>query len=421
MATALPALAGRFGSYDYWVTTMHVGELNSNIVIPKDDPAWPDLSIEERYQRDVNLSRVKKYIAPYFAKNPDRFSGALILAVKNSERMVFEPLSSLVSKLPALYRAAAENMGILTLNGSEVLIPLDGQHRAMAFRYALSGVDESNKEVTTPNSKLAEDEVTVILVRFDTTSSRRIFTTVNRYAKPTGKGDNIITDDGDAVAVATRMLIGGGADGSSSGRHVLPSRLVRHQTNTLSAKAPEFTTLATFYDANMAIIKDLVWSGLKTRPEDADDQQRERFREKCEDVWNRLLTSITLFAQAVEDASELGDDARIRIRAETILGKPIGQLVLVRAFLEIRDRTGRSDTEICKRLNRIDWSVDWDEWENVMMNASGRVMSGKTTVNNAALFVARLCGAKLEEHEERDLQTWIAGDSSDYSLPDPLA
>lgn len=420
MATALPALAGRFGSYDYWVTTMHVGELNSNIVIPKDDPDWPGLSIEERYQRDVNLARVKRDIAPYFAQNPDRFSGALIVAVKNSDRMVFEPLTDLVSKMPSLYRTAAENMGILTLDGSEVLVPLDGQHRAMAFRYALSGVDESNKEVTRPNSKLAEDEVTVILVKFDTTSSRRIFTTVNRHAKPTGKGDNIITDDDDAVAVATRMLIGGDDDGRGGG-YVLPARLVRFQSNTLSAKAPEFTTLATFYDANMAIIQALVWSGVKGKPEGANEQQRERFREKCEDVWNRLLTSIELFAQAVEDGSEQGDAARIRIREQTLLGKPIGQMVLVRAFLEIRDRIGKSDTEVCKRLNLIDWSVEWSEWENVMMNASRRVMSGKTTVNNAALFVARLCGAKLEEHEERDLQTWIAGDSSDYSLPDPLA
>lgn len=423
MATAIPALSGKFGSYEYWLTTMRVGEIIRSITIPKDDPDWPGLSIEERYQRDVNLRRVKKDIAPYFAGDPDRFSGALILAVKNHEGMSFEPLSSIgPGKMPKLYLSAAENIGFLTLSGREVLVPLDGQHRAKAFEFAISGNDEADKAIPNvrPNSKLAEEEVAVILVRFESEKSRRIFNKVNRYAKPTTKADNLITDDDDAVAVATRLLIGGEGEGGIDG-HLMPARLVRFQSNTLNAKAPEFTTLATFYEANLVIVKECVWAGLPGTPQGADEKQRELFQEKIRELWQTLLDRIELFAQAVQDPTADGDARRMDIREASLLGKPIGQLVLVRAFLELKARLHKSDAELCNRLNRVDWSVSWPGWTSVLMNPNGRVMSGRTTVNTATLFTARLCGAALSEDEESGLRSKIAGDDPSYKFPKPVA
>ena len=36
MASTLPALRGNFGSLEYWLTTMKVGELLKHITIPKE-------------------------------------------------------------------------------------------------------------------------------------------------------------------------------------------------------------------------------------------------------------------------------------------------------------------------------------------------------------------------------------------------
>lgn len=416
MPSTVPAMRGNFGSHEYYLTTMHVGELVKQITIPKDIPGWETLSIEERFQRDIKLNRVKKDIAPYFANDPERFSSALILAVQNHEGMQFESIGKLGAnrQLPQLYVSAAENIGFLTFAGGEVFVPLDGQHRAKAFEYAISGMDDSNKPIdgVSGNTGLANEDVAVLLVRFETEPSRRIFNKVNRYAKPTTKGDNLVIDDDDAIAVITRKMISGESP-------LIPARLVRYQSNTLSVIAPEFTTLATLYDANVEIAK--LEPG-KAKVQDATPEVQDVYKDAIHKVWALLLGHIDLFQEALDDTDESGDDRRRDVRRETLLGKPIGQIALVRAFLKIREACyGVSPEEICDRLNRVDWRLDEEQWVGVLMNPNGRVMSGKTTVNMAADFIAHLCGAPLTEEERTRLREHIWGAGTDKELPAPVA
>ena len=121
-----------------------------------------------------------------------------------------------------------------------MLVPIDGQRRAKAFKFAMTGTDDNGRPIAgiKSNTALAEDQAAVILMRFDPRASRLIFNKINRYAKPTTKSDDLITDDDDAVAVVTRQLLD--EDG------VLPVRLVRIGGNTLPQNALEFATLATF-------------------------------------------------------------------------------------------------------------------------------------------------------------------------------
>lgn len=243
MPTTIPALKGKFGETEYYLTTMRVGEFIRSVSLPKEMPGCDRMSIEDRYQRDINITRVRKDIAPYFAMDEYRFSGSLVLVVIDHENMVFEPLANFGGRnVPALYQTASGDMGFLTLQGGETLVPLDGQHRAKAFKFAIDGADDNNRPILgmKSNPDLSNDQVSVILVRFETTSARRIFNKINRYAKPTSKADNLITDDDDAMAVITRSLL------SENG--VIDSRMVKIGANTLNKKAPEFTTLATFYE-----------------------------------------------------------------------------------------------------------------------------------------------------------------------------
>lgn len=48
-------------------------------------------------------------------------------------------------------------------------------------------------------------------------------------------------------------------------------------------------------------------------------------------------------------------------------------------------------------------------------------MSGKTTVNFAAQFIAYLAGAELTDDERATLANHIAGDDESYDLPEPVA
>ena len=418
MPTTMPALQGKFGETEYYLTTMRVGELIRAVQMPNEIRGWEDLSIEERYQRDINIRRVLKDIAPYFANDPARFSGALVLTVIGDDKMVFEPLAQFAgrSNLPALYQGASEDMGFLTLQGGEILVPLDGQHRAKAFKYAIDGVDDSNRPIpgVKSNFDLSNDQVSVILVRFESSRARRIFSKINRYAKPTSKADNIITDDDDAIAIITRDLVG--EEG------VISSRMVRIGANTLNKKAPEFTTLATFYDSTIAIVEGLGYAG-KGPITAMNEDQRDLAKEDACAIWERLLSGIDLWATSLSDPTEQGDGTRASIRDETLLGKPVGQLTLVRAFMLMREKCeGISEDELCNRLNGINWNVNDEMWHGVLMNPNGRVMSGKNNVNRATEFIAHLGGAALTDDERNNLLEHIYGDSwESKELPSPVA
>ena len=73
MSTLLPAMRGKFGSTEYFIITMPAKELTEKLTVGSDLEEWPDLSIEEKYQREINYTRVKNYIAPYLMNDKDRF------------------------------------------------------------------------------------------------------------------------------------------------------------------------------------------------------------------------------------------------------------------------------------------------------------------------------------------------------------
>ena len=163
---------------------------------------WTELSVEERYQRDINMNRVKNDIAPYLADDPDRFFGSLIVAIMNPEHIQFEPLGEVAKGLPGLYKVSAAGMGFLNLSGGEILVPLDGQHRLKAVKFAITGKDDAGNDLPdiAPSTSLAQEDVTVILVPYQREKARKIFSKVNRYARPTSKAQNLITDDDDIAA-----------------------------------------------------------------------------------------------------------------------------------------------------------------------------------------------------------------------------
>ena len=83
----------------------------------------------------------------------------------------------------------------MSLQGNEILVPLDGQHRLAALEFAISGKDEKQRPIPDIQARadVAEDVCTVILITHDGPKSRKIFNKVNRYAKKTTKAENLIT------------------------------------------------------------------------------------------------------------------------------------------------------------------------------------------------------------------------------------
>lgn len=135
------------------------------------------------------------------------------------------------------------------------------------------------------------------------------------------------------------------------------------------------------------------------------------------------MGNVDLWRKSLSDVTATGDKARIDIRDETLLGKPIGQLSLVRGFMLMRDKCeGVDEEELCDRLNLVNWGVNNQMWHGILMNPNGRVMSGRGTVNRACEFIAHLGGAKLTDEETQRLLEHIHGDGwEQHELADPVA
>ncbi len=418
MATVLPAMRGKFGTTDYWIVTMPAKELTERLIIPQEIEGWSDLSLEERYQREINYNRVKRQIAPYLAQDPDRFFGAFIVTMLHSENTEFEPMTRIYGdKVPNLYKSAGSAFGFLTLEGNEVLVPLDGQHRLAALGFAMTGKDEKQQVIRNlePRLDLAEDVCTVILIKHDEIKSRKIFNKVNRYAKKTSKAENLITADDDVIAVIVREAVVG-AD------HAIPDILVNAKSNTLTVNASQFTTLSTLYEGTKYLLEDTHGKiNTETLPDKATQGV---MRKEATEFWEALCSEVSHFSNSLLDQTDQGDARRREIRADYLLGKPVAQWALVQAIVKLREEdpdTGNrmSLKEACQRVNQLDWSISELRWQQVLMNGD-KVVAGKSAVNFASQVIAYWLGQRLDDQEIADLKERYASMGSTRPLADPI-
>lgn len=417
MATAIAAMKGHLGNTDYYILSMKAQELVTKVKIPKEMKEWDDLSLEERYQRDINYNRVRTQIAPYLANEDNRFFGAIIVTALNSAEtpLQFEPLSSITTKgLPALYATASNAMGFLTFTGGEVLVPLDGQHRLKAIEFAISARDERGRDIDgfEPCTALAQEDVTVIVIPEDPKDpkkARRIFTRVNKYARPTTTGQNIVTDDDDFVAVLTRDVV----------NEIIGTRLAKYTSNSLTVGDPQFTTLSVVYNCNHEIIARKFPEGKLEKHVLPDAATQSLYRDKVMDIWTDLKNDIDVFRDATADPEDSGDDDRREIRKSNLLGRPVTQECVVRAYLRLTAPSNRdinetlemggpaemTGSEACRRLNQLPWNLTEEsakQWQNVLW--SGGVDRGRMITKQRDLaeeMIAYWAGEPLSEHRRK--------------------
>jgi len=408
-------MRGKLGSTEYFIVTMKAKDVAEKMKAAVEVEGWDDLSLEQKYQREINTKRVRADIAPYLASDEDRFFGCLIVAVQNGQNMEFEPVKEVLSgkTFSGAHKLAADGLGFLNLSGEEILIPIDGQHRAKALDFAIRGKDDQNKELDfQANPNLAREDVTIILIRFDSEAekakARKIFNKVNRYAKNPSKAENLIIDDDDIAAVFSRRM-------TESDEDLFTGDLVSRSGNTLSDSAGEFTTLNTIYEINKEIFYYRGHDYSKTsRP---SKEAEKLFWSEVESVWKTLIAGITHFAEALKDRHPTGNKIRKEIRKEYLLGKPIGQRVVASAFLELTELGRLGADEACIRLNTINWRIDEKMWENILTRDGSRVLSGTAAIKLGKDFVTYLAGKPMKESDLSDLKQRISPTDPQFALP----
>ena len=110
-----------------------------------------------------------------------------------------------------------ENMeghfGLLRFDGGQNYYALDGQHRVTAIQTLLNDPDQRDRLGITIPEGFGQEEISVIIMT--TTGSeeewkkkyRRLFSALNRYAKPVDQDTIIAMDEDDLFAILSRQLI----------------------------------------------------------------------------------------------------------------------------------------------------------------------------------------------------------------------
>ena len=420
MSRLYPAIKGQFGRHEYFLFTMKAQDMTSRVRLPQELPEWPSLQVEERFQRILNLGRVSREIAPYLANNQDRFFGAVILAAMNYEDNIdFESLSELSVKLPALYGTHSENIGYLVCKGGEVLIPLDGQHRVKALDLAIAGHDDKGRALVGAQAspQVGNDDVSVVLVPFKTETARAIFTRVNRYARATSKTARLVTDDEDLFAWFARKVA----------NECIGAQLCNIANTTLSQSDANFTTLSALYNTVQMIVETSFPSGKVSAGYTVSEDRRQLYWDKIVRVWQTVIEEIPAFRDALADRSPTGDKVRIEIRKRSLLGKPVGQEVLIGAFLRLTGApTNKADKAAAKALAKLPWTLDETGavfWQRSLWSGSqegGKIQATVAKRRLAVRIAAHAAGEKLSTKATEELFEQFAKEFPESEKPTGL-
>lgn len=270
----LPALRGLFGDWAYYSCLMSLRELAERVNFARE--IHKSKALFDMIQRELKTGRSLE-IASYLQTNPERFFNSLVVAVYGGDP-AWHQLDEIKPQgkdinLHDISDDAIASIGFLSFTGKEKLFALDGQHR-------LAGIQQSINE----DYELESDEVSVLVVSHRNSAAglrrtRRLFTTLNKTAKPVTKGEIISLDEDDAMAIVVRELV-------ENHPYFTDKRvLIVANANLPSTNDTHLTTIVNLYDVltilfsrikSVTPIKDLQFS----RP---TDKELASFREYA--IW----------------------------------------------------------------------------------------------------------------------------------------
>ena len=425
----LPAQRLKMGSTTYFLASMPAHQLAMVAKSPSRDlPEWEDMSVEDRFQREVNTKRLHDEVIPYLATHPDRFFGSVIVLVEGD--ITFEELTRFAPNLPHAYQSSGEKIGFLTIDDSS-FTALDGQHRLVALREIFEGNYPGELQ-----PGIAQDDLSVIFIENESIQkTRRIFNKVNRYARSTSRADNLILSEDDGYAIISRRLFSDEEgewfcrdprfDQSLRSDKELRG-IVNWKNNTLSGRSLQLTTIS----ALSLMVKDICEANQihldeKTLGGVAPDREilNEGFQ-ICQRWFRAMFSAFSELNEARHNVSVI-PEYRENGQPYSFLFKPAGQISLFRAARKGRDMLGNqfSVDEFMMWANRMNWAVEADIWRDIIVIGGQRILAKQNTYEDAALMILWMVfgeSPKLGEHLRHLMTERLRQVNPELQLPQPL-
>jgi DNA sulfur modification protein DndB len=394
MADYVPALQARMGDWKYYVTVMKIGKIARECRLAEE--IHTDKDLDDLIQRAIT-DRVGKQMVPYLLNEPQRFYGALVVAVYGGDPE-FSSVRVHEHELLDDKDKSSYGFGLLRFDGSQQYYALDGQHRL-----------KSMQEAIRIQPDLAKEEITVIILKHEESQeglrrTRRLFSTLNRTAKPTSSGMNIAIDEDDAVAIVTRRLV----KESDVLKGMISNTLGNNQLIPGKKNDPYITILPALYEVN-EILLSAYNEGMQIdnkfkqfRPLDDNLDEYYLF---LENIWREMLNCCPNF-DCVKSGNKKPGELRLLIDSDglpvlnneqkvipggNVFMRPIGQCIIAEVVKQAGIQRKSIPEVIQAIMTNVSMDIDNAPWVGLIWNSSKRTIMG--TKKEQAIIVAIICHA----------------------------
>lgn len=393
----LPALRAKMGDWTYYIASMTFQELTQRVTTAT--TLHQPKRLDEEIQR--SLSPRARHIADYLISQPQRLFGTLVVGVYRGEP---EWLEVDIKEDARPWDVGDERLegtiGLLRLSGSEELFALDGQHRLLGMVQALKD-----------DPSLGDEEVAVLFVghsegQAGLERTRRLFSTLNRYAKPVSKRDIIVLDEDDAIAIVTRGILD---DVSLFANRVFDGR----------TKAVPVTDRVNF--TSLVALYDCVEMVLKLNPAWDTDYKRFRPREEvlsdltsyCADYWNIMVDEHEVLQDYIGQPSDVGPAQIFRGKhGGHLFFRPIGLLAHTLAATTLCAKEGADQRAAIQRLAVVPMELGEEPWPGLLWDGENqRMITSKEAQRVAVRLMYHSVGGALRHlrTSETELRRELAG------------
>lgn len=377
--TLFPCLRSRMGDWWYYITIMTFAEVNS--WVKNVDDIHERRELKTWIQRELRPERLEQ-ISDYLTSQKQYFFNAIVVGIYRGEPEWYPIKVGRNPAMPTLrpIERSKDTFGFLCLSGEEEIFAIDGQHRVEGIRSAIAH-----------KSSLTTDQQCVIFVAHRETDkgrarTRRLFSTLNKYAKPVSKGELVALSEDDTFAIVTRKVI-------DEYKYLSMGFVPLTKTANIPANETQcITTVLGLYDLIRTISlppRSREKRNLEIGPPDKSRAQQ-IYRLICQ-FWDLLRKSVSEIKEVSDSHPDKALAAKYRKKdGGHLLFRPAGMKAFAQATRTLVDR-GTTIDDAVALLSKTTLDLNTCPWPGVLWNSVAHRMINKNgkLAHNIFLYMAK--------------------------------
>jgi len=364
----LPALRGIMGDWVFYSCLMGIDEVAHRVNFAKE--IHQNKKLSDMIQRQITQNRGKQ-IARYINEQKEHFFNSLVIATYKGNPNWYS--FGEVSKgnqdidLPELPEDVVGSIGFLTFSGAEKLFAVDGQHRLAGIKNVVEKGSEQDPW----------DDISIILVAHKNNltgreRTRRLFTTLNKTARPVSHGDIIALDEDDVMAITTRRLI-------EETKLFSQDRIAFSPTNNMPGNnSKSLTTIGNLYKILQILFTTMLPDGPKKKEEltriRPSDQELDFYFDFAKKFFNLLSKNFPVLHEFFKALDYAEVTARNRGSfGGNVMFRPVGIEIIVQVISHL-NKKGIPQREAVKLASGLPLNLNEEPFLDVLWNSGAQTM-----------------------------------------------